>query len=86
MLNIFLFFKPLEPFVKKIVRILNKRLAAGIFKHYDSPYRNPWFLIKKSTPGKFRMINVATHINKMIIRDSNILPNIKKFVKNFAEM
>ena len=32
------------------------------------------------------MINAATHINKMTIRDNNILPNIKKFAENFAEI
>ena len=32
------------------------------------------------------MINAATHINKVIIRDSNILFNIEEFAENFAEI
>ena len=42
--------------------------------------------MKKLTPSKFRIINAAIYINKVIIRDNNILSNIKEFAKNFAKI
>ena len=32
------------------------------------------------------MINAVIYINKVIIRDSNMLPNIEEFAENFAKI
>ena len=51
---------------------------------YD-PYRNPWFLIKKKKKGKYRLINAAIKINKIIIRNINLPPSVDNFSENFVK-
>ena len=75
--------KALKPIVRKI---LKKRMDAEILKYCEELYRNPWFLVKKSNKGKYRLINAAIHINRYTIRNTIVPPNIKKFAEKFAEM
>ncbi len=53
-------------------------------EHYNGPYRNPWFLIGKKASGKYRLVNATMMINKVTIRDTNILPDADEFVKEFV--
>jgi len=48
-----------------------------------SPYRNPWFLVKKKD-GKHHLINAAIYINKVTKRDANLPLNIDEFSKSFT--
>ena len=73
--------KALEP---KVIEILKERLNARTLEQCHGPYRNPWFLVKKSEKGKYRLINAAMLINKVTIRDANIPPNVEDFVEEFA--
>jgi hypothetical protein len=42
-------------------------------------------LLKKKKDRKYRLINHAAELNKYIIRNANMLPNINTFSKKFAK-
>lgn len=50
-----------------------------------------WFISKfmifdkEEKKNKYRLINAALNINKMIIRNANLSPSINEFSKNFVE-
>ena len=60
--------------------MLKKRLYNRLLKKYFSPYRNLWFLIKKKN-SKYKLINIIININKITIRDANLLLSIEEFSK-----
>ncbi len=64
--------------------MLKDRVEKDIFKPSYGPYRNPWFLVKKKEKGKYRLINTAMEINRVIIRDTNLPPSVNKFFKEFV--
>ena len=61
-------------------------MNAEILEYCEGLYRNPWFLVKKSDKGKYRLINAAMHINRHTIRDAMVPPNIEEFAEEFAGM
>ena len=64
--------------------MLKERLDKRILEYSERLYKNPWFLVKKKTPGDYRLINSATHLNIITRRDVNLLPSIDEFAKEFA--
>ena len=36
-----------------VIDMLQERLKIGVIEPCHGPYRNPWYLVKKSTPGKY---------------------------------
>ena len=69
-----------------VVNMLQKRISAELLKSCFELYRNSWFLINKKIKNKYRMINIAMNINKVIIRDVNLLFNVEEFSKEFAKI
>jgi hypothetical protein len=71
--------------------MLQGRIQKGILEDCYRPYRNPWFLVKKnlslskgSSRELYRLINLATKVNRVIIKDAYIPPNIEEFLNNFT--
>ena len=62
--------------------MLQERLQKGVLEYCDSPYRNPWFLVRKKN-RKYRIVNATMCINKVIVRDANMPPDTDEFVKEF---
>jgi len=67
---------------KTVYKILNKRITVGILKLCLGLYRNPWFLIKKAN-RKYCLINSATNVNRVIIKNTMLPPTVDKFSKEF---
>lgn len=63
--------------------MLRERIQNGILEPCQGPYRNPWFLVKKKN-GKYRLINSATNINRVTIKDANLPPAADEFAEEFA--
>jgi len=63
--------------------MLRERIKNGLLKYYYSLYRNPWFLIKKAIKG-YRLINAAMEMNRVMIRDANLPPQMDEFAKEFV--
>src|SRR6266536_1275613 len=60
-----------------------KRLQKGLIEPSHTPYRNPYFLVKKKEGNKYRLINNAVEINRVIIRHGNLPLIINKFSEEF---
>ena len=75
---------PVAKSLKKVVNdMLRERMRNGILEPCHGPYRNPWFLVKKKN-GKYRLINSATNINRVTIKDANLPPSPDQFAEEFA--
>ncbi len=46
-----------------IIDMLQERLKMRVIEHCRGPYQNPWYLVKKSIPGKYRLVNLAVELN-----------------------
>jgi hypothetical protein len=66
-----------------IMEILKNRINRKILEPCHKPYRNLWFIIKKKN-RKYRFVNYTAELNKYIIRDANMFPNINTFLKEFV--
>ena len=63
--------------------MLQERIDRGVLEDCHGPYRNPWFLVAKKD-GKYRLINAATNLNSITLKDGCLPPNVKGFIDQFA--
>lgn len=68
---------------KEVRQIFRERIDTGRLEPSCAPYRNPWFLVSKKGKG-YRLINSATNINAVTIRDANIPPTADEFADAFS--
>ena len=68
-----------------VIKMLNEHIKNKILKSCQKSYRNSWFLIKKKSE-KYQIINMIMSMNKVIIRNANLLLNCKDFIKDFVSM
>jgi hypothetical protein len=66
-----------------VIDMIQQRLSRGTLEYSQSPYRNPWFLVKKKDAG-YRLINNAQRVNGVTLRDANLPPNPDEFSEEFA--
>ncbi len=52
--------------------MLKKQFQIGVIEQCHGCYRNPWYLAKKSQPGKYRLVNVAVKLNRVTMPDTNL--------------
>lgn len=57
----------------------------GVYEHCQSPYRNPWFAVKKKDDD-YRLVNAAMNINRVTIRDAALPPSADEFSEDVAGM
>ena len=65
------------------MKVLKVRYEKGILEEGHGSYRNPWFLVKKKDGG-LRLINLATYINGIFIRNAFLFGSYNKLVISFA--
>ena len=68
----------------EVIDIIKDRMQCGALEQSFGPYRNPWFLVPKKTPGKYRLINSAQCLNAVTIRDASLPPTVDEFSEAFA--
>ena len=70
------------------MRMLRERIDRKVLEDCHGPYRNPWFLVAKKSNGtgkvNHRLINAATEMNRVTIKDACIPPNVEEFVEEFT--
>src|SRR6266536_2383160 len=64
--------------------MLRERFQKGFIELFYTLYRNPYFLVKKKEENKYHLINNVIKINRVIIRDGNLLLVVNKFSKEFG--
>ena len=67
-----------------VIGIILERLNSRRLEPSYTAYYNPQFLVTKKNGRVYRLINNTTNINRVTIRDSNILPSIDEFANRFA--
>ena len=77
-------FSLLRVLIPTVIEMLKDRLWFSILEYCKGLYRNQQFLIKKLEKVEYRLINTATDMNKVTIRDTNILLSLDDFAENFA--
>jgi hypothetical protein len=65
------------------VSMLQERIDANVLERSYGLYRNPWFLVEKKDK-KHRLINLATNINVVTVRDAILPPNVDEFLEHIA--
>lgn len=65
------------------IELLRARIKRGILEESHASYRNPWFLVSKKDKG-LRLINSATKLNGVTIRDAYLPPGADEFSEDFA--
>ena len=68
-----------------VIDILQERLKMGVIEPSHGAYQNPWYLVKKSTSGKYRLVNVIVELNRVTVRDANLPPSADEFSEEFAD-
>jgi Reverse transcriptase (RNA-dependent DNA polymerase) len=68
-----------------VKEMILERLDRGTLERCHSPYRNPWFLVKKKDK-KYRIVNAAMWLNKHTIRDATLPPTADEFAERFSGM
>ncbi len=64
--------------------MLQEKLKMGVIEPCHGPYQNPWYFVKKSTPGKYRLVNIAVELNRVTIRDANLPLSVDEFYEEFG--
>lgn len=67
-----------------IINMLQERLKINVIEPCHGPYRNLWQLIQKSTPDKYRLVNVAVELNRVTVKDANLLHSADEFSEKFT--
>ena len=67
-----------------VIDILKEKLKIGLIEPCHGPYQNSWYLVKKSTPGKYQLVNVAVELNQITFRDANLPLSANEFFEEFA--
>ncbi len=67
-----------------MIEMLKDRVEKGMFEPSHGSYRNSWFLVKKKEKGKYRLVNTAIKINRVIVRDANLPPFVDEFFEKFV--
>ncbi len=55
-----------------------------IIEHCHGLFCHPWYLVKKNTPGKYRLVKLVIKLNGIIIWEANLLPSADVFLEEFA--
>ncbi len=67
-----------------IIDMLQQRLKMGVIEPCHGPYRNLWYLVKKSTPGKYWFVNIIVELHRVTVRDANLPPSADEFSEEFV--
>ncbi len=78
-------FQILKALMRIIAEMIKNRIKNDVLKFCYEFYRNSWFLVKKKKKEKYRLINVALKMNRVIIRNANLLSAIDEFSEKFAD-
>ena len=68
-----------------VIKLVKDRKRKEVLEDYYKPYRNPYFLVRKKNKG-YRLINIAININRVTIKDINLLPLSNKFLEKFTKI
>ena len=69
---------------EEATRIVKQNLASGVLEFSQGPYRSHYFVVPKTAPGTYRLINDMQPMDKVTIRDAGMPPTVDEFSETFA--
>jgi hypothetical protein len=78
-------FQILKALTEIVAKMIRNRIKNDVLEFCYESYRNFWFFVKKKKKEKYRLINVALKMNRVIIRDANLFSAIDEFSEKFAD-
>ena len=69
---------------EEATKIVKQNLASGVLEFSQGPYRSRYFVVPKTSPGAFRLINDVQPMNRVTIRDAGMPPSVDEFSETFA--
>jgi hypothetical protein len=76
-------FQILKALTEIVAEMIKDRIKDDVLEFCYEFYRNSWFLMKKKKK-KYRLINAAFKMNRVIIRNANLFSAMNEFSKEFA--
>lgn len=67
-----------------VINTLQERIKIEVIEPFYNLYRNFWYLVKKNTPSKYWLINIALELNRITVKDANLTLSADKFLEKFA--
>jgi hypothetical protein len=77
-------FQIFKALIEIVAEMIRNRIKNDVFEFRYELYRNSWFLMKKKKKEKYRLINVTLKMNRVIIRDANLLFAMNEFSEEFV--
>jgi hypothetical protein len=78
-------FQILKTLIEIVAKMIKNRIKNDVLEFCYESYQNSWFLVKKKKKEKYRLINVVLKMNRIIIRNANLLSAINEFFEKFVD-
>ena len=78
-------FLVLKPLLLVITSMVRECIKIRVLKDCNGPYQNFFFLVLKEN-GKYRLINAVVFLNKVSIKNINLLLLADEFSEEFSSM
>src|SRR5215471_11267002 len=64
---------PIPPGIRqKVIKLLQDKIAAGVYESSQGSYRSQWFCVEKKEAGKLRLVHDLQPLNATTIRDAGV--------------
>ncbi|MBW0542957.1 hypothetical protein O181_082672 [Austropuccinia psidii MF-1] len=67
----------------QFIGLVRERICTGLYEQSTSSYNSPVFCVEKPN-GKLRIVYDLQDLNKVIIKDAGLPPNVDEFVGSFS--
>ena len=67
------------------MEIIQEHFNIDLLEYCNGPYQNFYFLVRKGN-RKYQLINTVIFLNRILIKDANLLPSADEFSEEFGEI
>ena len=65
--------------------MIQEHFNINLLEYCNSLYQNFYFLVKKGN-RKYQLINTVVFLNRVLVKDANLLPSVDEFLEEFGGM
>ena len=78
-------FPILKSLVLIAIEMIQEHFNINLLEYCNSLYQNFYFLVKKGN-RKYQLINTVVFLNRVLVKNINLLPSADKFLEEFGGM
>ena len=78
-------FPILKSLVLIAIEMIQEHFNINLQEYCNSLYQNFYFLVKKGN-RKYQLINTVVFLNRVLVKDANLLPSVDEFLEEFGGM